>query len=180
MVRGYSWHCANVCMSLQPADQEAIRKCLVLPATVPCLDAISRSMAELEQWHPSGVVSARSLLDAVALIDQQLISGSLDIEQAIQKKSTSGPIATSVAATGDAPLQKADVIAYDTSLLREEIETTYAHPTSISTALITQRNRYSIQLLLLFPRLKSWVDFTATNSQSIGGAPLGYVTARRG
>ena len=167
-------------MSWQPADQEAIRECLVLPATVPCLDAISRSMAELEQWHPSGVVSARSLLDAVALIDQQLIFGSLDMEQAIAKKSTSGPISTSVAATGDAPLQKADVIAYDTALLREEIETTYANPTSISTALITQRNRYSIQLLLLLPCLKSWVDFTAANGQSIGGAPLGYVTARRG
>ena len=167
-------------MSWQGGDQEAIRKCLVLPATVPCLDAISRSMAELEQWHPSGVLSARALLDAVALIDQQLISGSLDMEQAIQKKSTSGPIATSVAAIGDAPLQKADVIAYDTSLLREEIETTYANPTAISTALITQRNRYAIQLLLLLPRLNSWVDFTATNSQSIGGDTAGYVSARRG
>lgn len=27
-------------------------------------------MAELEQLHPSGVLSARALLDAVALIDQ--------------------------------------------------------------------------------------------------------------
>jgi hypothetical protein len=111
----------------------------VLPATVACLDAISRSMAELEHLHPQGVLSARALLDAVALIDQQLISGSLDMEQAIAKKSTSGPIATSAAATGDAPLQKADVIAYDTSLLREEIETTYANPTTISSNLITQR-----------------------------------------
>ena len=108
MVRGYSWHCAAIGMSWQPSDQEAIRKCLVLPATVPCLDAISHSMAELEQLHPSGVLSARALVDAVALIDQQLISGSMDMEQAIQKKSTSGPIATSVAAIGDAPLQKAD------------------------------------------------------------------------
>jgi len=180
MVRGYSWHCATICMSWQPADQEAIRKCLVLPATVPCLDAISSSMAELEQWHPAGVTSARALLDAVALIDQQLLLGSLDMEQAIQKKSTSGPIATSVAATGDAPLQKADVITYDTSLLREEIETTYANPTTISSNLISQRNRYAIQLLLLLPHLKSWVDFTATNSQSMGVAPLGYVSARRG
>jgi len=134
-------------MTWQPTDQEAIRKCLVLPATVPCLDAISRSMNELEQVHLQGVLSARALLDAVALIDQQLISGSLDMEQAIQKKSTSGPIATSVAAAGDAPLQKADVITYDTSLLREEIETTYANPTTISSNLISQRNRYAIQLL---------------------------------
>jgi hypothetical protein len=151
-------------MSWLATDQEAIRKCLVLPATVPCLDAISRSMNELEQWHPSGVLSARALLDAVALIDQQLISGSLDMEQAIAKRSTSGPISTSVAATGDAPLQKADVIAYDTSLLREEIETTYANPTSISSNLITQRNRYATQLLLLLPHLKSWVDLTQGHS----------------
>jgi len=150
--------------SWQATDQEAIRKCLVLPATVPCLDAISRSMAELEQVHLQGVDSARALLDAVALIDQQLLLGSLDMEQAIQKKSTSGPISTSVAAAGDAPLQKADVIAYDTSLLREEIETTYANPTTISSNLITQRNRYATQLLLLLPRLKSWIDFTQGHS----------------
>ena len=166
--------------SWQPSDQEAIRQCLALPATVPCLAAIAKAMADLERQHPSGVLSARALLDAVALIDQQLLSPAADQEKAIQKQSNSRPIAGSVAATGDAPLQKADVIAYDTSLLREEIETTYANPTSISTALITQRNRYAIQLLLLLPRLKSWVDFTAINSQSIGVAPLGYVTARRG
>jgi len=151
-------------MSWLATDQEAIRQCLVLPATVPCLDAISRSMNELEHLHPQGVGSARALLDAVALIDQQLLLGSLDMEQAIQKKSTSGPIATSVAAIGDAPLQKADVITYDTSLLREEIETTYANPTTISSNLITQRNSYDTQLLLLLQRLKSWIDFTQGHS----------------
>jgi len=72
--------------SWQATDQEAIRKCLVLPATVACLDAISRSMNELEQLHPQGVGSARALLDAVALIDQQLLLGNMDMEQAIQKK----------------------------------------------------------------------------------------------
>ena len=158
----------------QATDQEAIRKCLVLPATVPCLDAISFSMAELEQWHPAGVLSARALLDAVTLIDQQLISGSLDMEQAIQKKSTSGPIATSVAATGDAPLQKADVITYDTSLLREETETTYATPSSAATALLNQRRRYSDQLLLLLPNLNSWMQFTAATLR------LGSVSILRG
>ena len=79
-------------------------------------------------------------------------------------QSLSRPIPGSVAAAGDAPLQKADVITYDTSLLREEIETTYANPTSISTQLITQRNRYATQLLLLLPRLKSWVDLTRGHS----------------
>ena len=93
----------------QPHDQEAIRQCLALPATVPCLDAIDRAMADLLRQHPAGVLSARALLDAVALIDQQLLDGGSEQEQAIQKRSHSGPIAGSVAAAGDAPLQKADV-----------------------------------------------------------------------
>jgi hypothetical protein len=59
----------------QPQDQEAIRQCLALPATVPCLDAIGRAMADLLHQHPAGVFSARALLDAVALIDQQLLAG---------------------------------------------------------------------------------------------------------
>ena len=59
----------------QPNDPEAIRQALALPATVPCLDAIIRAMADLERRHPAGVLSARALLDAVALIDQQLLAG---------------------------------------------------------------------------------------------------------
>jgi len=102
----------------QPQDQEAIRQALGLPATVPCLDAIGRAMADLERGHPAGVLSARALLDAVVLIDQQLLVGGPEQEQAIEKLFSSGPIAGSVAAGGDAPLQKADVIAYDTALLR--------------------------------------------------------------
>ncbi|CAK6698793.1 hypothetical protein [Synechococcus sp. CBW1107] len=71
----------------QPGDQEAIRKALSLPATVPCLD-------------------------------QQLLAAGPEQEQAIEKQSSSGPIAGSVAADGDAPLQKANVIAYDTAPLQ--------------------------------------------------------------
>ena len=35
-------------VSWQPQDQEAIRQSLALPATVPCLDAIGRAMADRE------------------------------------------------------------------------------------------------------------------------------------
>jgi hypothetical protein len=56
----------------QPGDQEAIRQSQVLPATVPCLEAISRAMADLERHHLEGVLIARALLAAIALIDQQL------------------------------------------------------------------------------------------------------------
>ena len=70
---------------------------MALPATVPCLDAIDRAMADLQRQHPAGVLSARALLDAVALIDQQLLTGGCEQEQAIQKRSHSGPIADSVA-----------------------------------------------------------------------------------
>ena len=76
------------------------------------------------------------MLDAVALIDQQLLAPGPEQEQAIEKLSSSGPIAGSVAAGGDAPLQKADVIAYDTGLLREESETVFANPRSIAAALL--------------------------------------------
>jgi hypothetical protein len=160
----------------QPHDPEAIRQALGLPATVPCLDAIHRAMADLERQHPAGVLSARALLDAVALIDQQLLAGGPQQEQAIQKTSRSGPIAGSVAADGDAPLQKADVIAYDTALLREEQETVYANPSSSAAAWLRQRSRYGEQLLLLLPALASWVGFaTAAGSQgrqSMGTALL--------
>ena len=156
----------------QPQDQEAIRQCLALPATVPCLDAIGRAMADLLRQHPAGVLSARALLDAVALIDQQLLAGGCEQEQAIQKRSHSGPIAGSVAAAGDAPLQKADVIAYDTALLREESETTYANPSSPAMGLLRQWRRYADQLLLLLPSLSSWVQFTAQTAGQLGTTPM--------
>ena len=156
----------------QPQDQEAIRLCLALPATVPCLDAIGRAMADLLRQHPAGVLSARALLDAVAVIDQQLLDGGCEQEQAIQKRSHSGPIAGSVAAAGDAPLQKADVIAYDTALLREESETTYANPSSPAMGLLRQRRRYADQLLLLLPSLSSWVQFTAQAAGQLGATPM--------
>ncbi len=161
----------------QPHDQEAIRQALGLLATVPCLDAISRAMADLERQHPAGVLSARALLDAVALIDQQLLAGGPEQEQAIEKTSRSGPIAGSVAADGDAPLQKADVIAYDTALLREEQETIYAAPSSRAAALLRQRSRYGEQLLLLLPALVSWVGYSmAAGSQ--GAQPMGTALLR--
>jgi hypothetical protein len=156
----------------QPQDQEAIRQALALPATVPCLDAIGRAMADLERHHPAGVLSTRALLDAVALIDQQLLVPDPEQEQAIEKQSFSGPIAGSVAAGGDAPLQKADVIAYDTALLRQESETVYANPRSSSAALLNQRRRYAEQLLLLLPGLASWVQFTAAAAVMTGSAAL--------
>ena len=159
-------------VSWQPQDQEAIRQALALPATVSCLDAIGRAMADLERHHPAGVLSARALLDAVALIDQQLLVGGAEQEQAIEKQSSSGPIAGSVAAGGDAPLQKADVIAYDTALLRQESETVYANPRSNSAALLNQRRRYADQLSLLLPGLASWVQFTAAAAGMTGSAAL--------
>lgn len=156
----------------QPSDQEAIRQALALPATVPCLDAIGRAMGDLERHHPAGVLSAQALLDAVALIDQQLLAGGIEQEQAIERQSRSGPVAGSVAAAGDAPLQKADVIAYDTALLREESETVYANPHSSSAALLSQRRRYGEQLLLLLPGLASWVQLTASAAGPTGTTAL--------
>ena len=156
----------------QPSDPEAIRQALALPASVPCLEAISRAMAALERHHPAGVLSARALLEAVALIDQQLLAAGPEQEQAIARQSSSGPIAGSVAAAGDAPLQKADVISYDTSLLRQERETVYANPRSEAAALLRQRHRYGEQLLLLLPGLSSWVQFTTAAAGPLGSTAL--------
>ena len=177
MAGGSGRYRPDICMTTtsstwQPQDQEAIRQALALPATVPCLDAIGRAMADLERHHPAGVLSALALLDAVALIDQQLLAPSPEQEQAIEKLSSSGPIAGSVAAGGDAPLQKADVIAYDTALLRQESETVYANPRSNAASLLSQRRRYGEQLLLLLPGLPSWVQFTAAAAGSLGTTSL--------
>jgi hypothetical protein len=65
-----------------------------------------------------------------------LLAGGPEQKQAIEKLSSSRPIAGSVAAGGDAPLQKADVIAYDTALLRQESETVYANPRSSAATLL--------------------------------------------
>ena len=67
---------------------------------------------------------------------------------------------------------QADVIAYDTSLLREERETVYAHPRSNASALLSQRRRYSEQLLLLLPELASWVQFTTAAAGPLGNTAL--------
>jgi hypothetical protein len=90
----------------------------------------------------------------------------------LTQDTSSGPIAGSVAAGGDAPLQKADVIAYDTALLRQESETVYANPRSNSSALLSQRRRYADQLSLLMPGLASWVQFTAVAAGMTGSAAL--------
>ncbi len=155
----------------QPQEQESIRQCLALHASVPCLDAIGRAMTDLLRLNPAGVLSARALLDSVVLIDQQLLTGGCEQEQAIQKRSHSGPICGSVAAAGDAPLQKADVIAYDTALLREVSETTYASPRSPAMGLLCQRRSYADQLLLL-PSLSSWVQFTAQAAGRLGATRM--------
>lgn len=141
----------------QPNDTEAVRKALTLQATVPCLEAINGAMAELAQQHPPGVITARELLDAIGQIDSQLLCPSFELEQAIQKQSFSGPITGSSAHSGEAPLQKADVVAYDTALLRQDSEMTFANPTTRAAALLLQRRRYSDQLLLLMPGLRGWV-----------------------
>ncbi|MFO7628033.1 MAG: hypothetical protein R6W06_00660 [Prochlorococcaceae cyanobacterium] len=141
---------------------------LALPATVPCLDAIGRAMADLERRHPAGVRSAWALLDAVVLIDQQLLAGGPEQEQAIEKQSSSGPIAGSVAAAGDAPLQKADVITYDTALLRQESGTVYANPRSSSAAKLPEEEQNVLAAILLEQMASEAIqDFKAGRVQPI-------------
>ena len=57
---------------------------------------------------------------------------------------------------GSLPVKKADVIEYDTELLREETITRYGEGLSIEGALRRQRSGHAQALLLMLPSLGGW------------------------
>ena len=61
-----------------------------------------------------------------------------------------------VHADGSLPVKKADVIEYDTKLLREETITRYGEWLSIEQALRRQRGSHAQALLLMLPSLGNW------------------------
>ena len=56
----------------RPGDAEALRIALSIPVSSPSLSALNREMAQLQTHYPTGVCTAQSHLDAVAVLDQQL------------------------------------------------------------------------------------------------------------
>ena len=57
---------------------------------------------------------------------------------------------------GSLPVRKADVIEFDTELLREETLTRYGQGLSIEQALRHQRISHAQGLLLMLPSLANW------------------------
>lgn len=137
-------------------DLEAIRIALSIPALMPAIRAISDAMADLEQLYPDAIPTARRELDAIAAIETELAGlGPEQLQTPIEtRRKAVGPDA--LPKDGSLPVKKADVIEYDTELLREEITTRFGEGLSIEAALRRQRGSHAQALLLMLPTLANW------------------------
>ena len=138
------------------ADLEAIRVALSIPALIPAVRAINDAMADLEQLYPDAIPTARRELDAIAAIDSELSGLSPDQLQAPIETRRKAVASDALPADGSLPVKKADVIEYDTELLREETITRYSEGLSIEGALRRQRSGHAQALLLMLPSLGGW------------------------
>ena len=138
------------------ADLEAIRVALSIPALMSAVRAINDAMADLEQLYPDAIPTARRELDAIAAIDSELSGLSPDQLQAPIETRRKAVASDALPADGSLPVKKADVIEYDTELLREETITRYGEGLSIEGALRRQRSGHAQALLLMLPSLGGW------------------------
>lgn len=138
------------------ADLEGIRVALSIPARLPAIRAINDAMAELEQLYPDAIPTARRELDAIAAIDTELAGLTPDQLQAPIETRRKAVSPDALPEDGTLPVKKADVIEFDTELLREETITRYGSGVSIEAALQRQRSGHAKALLLLLPGLESW------------------------
>jgi len=138
------------------ADLEGIRVALAIPARMPAIRAINDAMTDLEQLYPDAIPTARRELDAIAAIDVDLAGlGPEQLQAPIETRRKAVP-ADALPNDGTLPVRKADVIEYDTELLREEITTRYGEGLSIEAALWRQRASHAQALLLMLPTLANW------------------------
>jgi len=138
------------------ADLEGIRVALSIPARMAAVRAINDAMANLEQLYPDAIPTARRELEAISAIDTELAGLGPEQLQApieIRRKAVSPD---ALPDDGSLPVRKADVIEYDTELLREEITTRYGEGLSIDQALRRQRASHAQALLLMLPSLANW------------------------
>ena len=138
------------------ADLEAIRIALSIPALMPAIRAINDAMADLEQLYPDAIPNARRELDAIASIDSELAGLTPQQLQAPIETRRKAVAPDALPEDGSLPVKKADVIEYDTELLREETITRYGEGLSIEGALRRQRSGHAQALLLLLPSLGGW------------------------
>ena len=154
------------------ADLEAIRIALSIPALMPAIRAISDAMADLEQLYSDAIPTARRELDAIAAIDTELAGlGPEQLQAPIEsRRKAVGPDA--LPADGSLPVKKADVIEYDTELLREETITRFGVGLSIEAALRRQRGSHAQALLLMLPTLANW-----SRDPQLSGSGSGFTAA---
>ena len=137
-------------------DLEAIRVALSIPARMAAIRAINDAMADLEQLYTDAIPTARRELDAIAAIDSELSGLSPDQLQAPIETRRKAVAPDALPDDGTLPVKKADVIEYDTELLREETITRYGEGLSIEGALRRQRSGHAQALLLMLPSLGGW------------------------
>ena len=137
-------------------DLEAIRIALSIPALMPAIRAISDAMADLEQLYPDAIPTAHKELDAIAAIDTELAGLGPEQMQAPIETRRKAVAPDALPADGTLPVKKADVIEFDTELLREETITLYGEGLSIEAALRRQRGSHAQALLLMLPTLANW------------------------
>jgi len=153
-------------------DLEAIRIALSIPALMPAIRAISGAMADLEQLYPDAIPTARRELDAIAAIDTELAGLGPEQLQAPIETRRKAVAADVLPDDGTLPVKKADVIEFDTDLLREEITTRYGEGLSIEAALRRQRGSHAQALLLMLPTLANW-----SRDPQLSGQGGGFTTA---
>jgi hypothetical protein len=159
----YSW---------RAVDLEAIRIALSIPALMPAIRAISDAMADLEQLYPDAIPTARRELDAVTAIDTELVGLSPEQLQAPIETRRKAVAADVLPEDGSLPVKKADVIEFDTELLREETITRFGVGLSIEAALRRQRGSHAQALLLMLPTLANW-----SRDPQLGGQGGGFTAA---
>ena len=153
------------------ADLEGIRVALSIPARLAAIRAINDAMADLEQLYPDAIPTARRELAAIAAIDTELAGLAPEQLQAPIESRRKAVSPDALPEDGTLPVRKADVIEYDTELLREETITRFAAGVSVEQALRHQRASHSQALLLMLPSLQSWSRDPAL------GDPAGRFTA---
>ena len=153
-------------------DLEAIRIALSIPALMPAIRAISDAMADLEQLYPDAIPTARRELDAIGAIDAELSGLGPEQLQAPIETRRKAVAADALPDDGTLPVKKADVIEYDTDLLREETITRYGEGLSIEAALRRQRGSHAQALLLMLPTLANW-----SRDPQLSGQGGGFTTA---
>ena len=149
-------------------DLEAIRIALSIPALMPAIRAISDAMEDLEQLYPDAIPTARRELDAIGAIDAELSGLGPEQLQAPLESRRKAVAPDALPAEGTLPVKKADVIEFDTELLREETITRYGEGLSIEAVLRRQRGSHAQALLLMLPTLANWSRDSQLSGQGSG------------